>query len=279
VIRGGSWYFEDPYDYRTSYRAKGKPSDKINFCGFRCCSGASSAPAVKPDEPMATPKRPVMPLKPVEPTPVTAAFNPSKTYGAETDIDGNVYRTITIGAQTWMAENLRTTKYCNGDPIPEVTDTTAWTNVNTGAYCNYDNARDAKTIATYGRLYNWHAVVDSRNICPTGWHVSTDAEWETLTDYVGGAGVAGDKLKEAGTTRWAKPNTGANNEAAFTALPGGHRYQDEPFKYLGLSGNWWSVAGHHTDGDWYRYMVCNGSAVTRNFSGKHSGFSVRCVKD
>jgi uncharacterized protein (TIGR02145 family) len=209
----------------------------------------------------------------------TAAFNPSKSYGTVTDIDGNVYQTITIGTQTWMAENLRTTKYRNGGPIPEVTDTTAWIKVNTGAYCNYDNTRDTNAITTYGRLYNWYAVFDNRKLCPPGWHVSTDTEWETLTDYLGGASVAGDKLKEAGTAHWDGPNAGTTNEAGFTALPGGHLYPGEPFRYLTMSGNWWSVAGNNADGDWYRSIKCNAIGLCRYHSGKTGGFSVRCVKD
>jgi uncharacterized protein (TIGR02145 family) len=136
------------------------------------------------------------------------------------DFEGNVYKTITIGTQTWMADNLRTTKYRNGDAIPEVTDSSAWINLITGAYCNYNNTRNNDTIVSYGRFYNLYAVTDNRNICPTGWHVSTDAEWTTLTDYLGGASVAGDKLKEKGTTHWESPNAGATNEIGFTALPG-----------------------------------------------------------
>jgi uncharacterized protein (TIGR02145 family) len=136
-----------------------------------------------------------------------------------TDIDGNIYHTVTIGTQVWMVENLKTTKYRNGDPIPNVTGN-AWAALTTGAYCWYNN--DAATYkATYGALYNWYAVADSRNIAPTGWHVPTDAEWTTLTTFLGGESVAGGKLKETGTNHWTSPNTGATNETGFTALPGG----------------------------------------------------------
>lgn len=136
-----------------------------------------------------------------------------------TDYDGNVYQTVLIGDQCWMMENLKVTHYRNGDPIPHVTDGVTWGNLTSGAYCNYNN--DEGNVATYGRLYNWYAVDDSRNIAPAGWHVPSDAEWQTLVDYLGGDAVAGGKMKEAGTTHWASPNTGATNESGFTALPGG----------------------------------------------------------
>ena len=123
-------------------------------------------------------------------------FNPDLTYGTINDIDGNVYKTITIGTQTWMAENLRTTKFRNGKDIPEVTVDSIWAILTTGAYCNYKNTRNIDTIVTYGRLYNWYAVYDSRNIAPEGWHISNEADWTTLTNYLGGPYVAGLKLKE-----------------------------------------------------------------------------------
>lgn len=109
------------------------------------------------------------------------------------DADGNVYHTIAIGPQIWMAENLKTTKFRNGDPIPNITDVTAWENLTSGAYCYYRN--DIVNITTFGMLYNWYAVNDSRNIAPTGWHVPSDAEWSTLRSWLGGVTVAGGKLK------------------------------------------------------------------------------------
>src|ERR1035437_682216 len=153
----------------------------------------------------------------------TAVFNNNLTYGTMTDQDGNVYKTITIGTQTWMAENLRTIKYRDGTPIPNVTDNTTWTNLTTDAYCNYNNTTSADTIAIYGRLYNWYAATNSHNIAPIGWHVPTEAEWTTLIYYLGGYSVAGGKMKETGTTHWKTPNTGATNESGFTALPSGVR--------------------------------------------------------
>jgi uncharacterized protein (TIGR02145 family) len=121
---------------------------------------------------------------------------PKRVTGPVTDYDGNVYNTVTIGTQTWMTEDLRVTHYRNGDLIPNVAETAAWNNLTTGAYCNYDN--DKRNSATYGRLYNWYAVISGANLAPSGWHVPTDAEWTTLTTYLGGEGVAGGKLKESG---------------------------------------------------------------------------------
>lgn len=113
------------------------------------------------------------------------------------DFDGNVYDTVVIGTQVWLVQDLKVTHYQNGDPIPNVTDGTNWSSLTSGAYCDYDNAPSNSTI--YGKLYNWFTVRDSRNICPSGWHVPTDAEWETLINHLGGSEVAGCKLKEQGT--------------------------------------------------------------------------------
>ena len=142
-------------------------------------------------------------------------FNPNITYGSITDIDGNTYKTVTIGTQTWMAENLKVTKYNDGIAIPNVTDNTAWRELTTGALCDYGNT--PSNSETYGKLYNWHAV-NTGKLCPTGWHVPSDAEWTELTDYLGGTSVAGDKLKETGSTHWSNLRTGATNETGFTAL-------------------------------------------------------------
>ena len=121
-------------------------------------------------------------------------------YNTVTDIDGNAYHTVAIGKQVWLVENLKVTRYRNGDQIPNVSDNKQWCNLTTGAYCNYNN--DANNVTTYGRLYNWYAVHDIRNIAPKGWHVATDVEWKILTDYLGGETIAGGKLKETGTTLW-----------------------------------------------------------------------------
>ncbi len=198
------------------------------------------------------------------------------TTGTVTDIDGNVYHTVTIGTQVWMVENLKVTKYRNGDPIPNITDGTQWNNLTAGAYCSYDN--NAANVSTYGQLYNWYAVNDSRNICPAGWHVPTDAEWTTLTTFLGGESVAGGKMKEAGSAHWALPNTGATNESGFTALPGGWRGYDKLFHDLLYTGYWWS-ATQSSSSAWERQLYQGTQTVDRLYLNQYLGISVRCIKD
>ena len=204
--------------------------------------------------------------------------NPTWIYLTVTDIDGNIYNAVTIGTQTWMQQNLNVTHYRNGDAIPNVTDFTAWSHLTTGAYCDYNNAPDSST--TYGRLYNWWTVVDTRSLCPIGWHVPADSEWTTLTTYLGGESIAGGKLKEAGLTHWASPNTAATNETGFTALPAGYLSSSGTYLYIGYFGYWWSSPGGNSTIAWYRSMYYDYSNVYRNYSfNKTLGFSVRCVKD
>jgi len=195
---------------------------------------------------------------------------------AATDGDGNNYTTVTIGSQVWMAENLRTTKYNDGNAIPNITDDIAWHYLTTPAYCWYKN--DSVTnYATYGALYNFYAAVSGK-LAPKGWHVPTDDEWTKLTDYLGGGLVAGDKLKETGTAHWDSPNTGATNETGFTALPGGLRNQYETYFDLSYNGHWWSSSWGYTD-PLIRVISKYGSAVYSNISIKNCGLSVRCVRD
>jgi uncharacterized protein (TIGR02145 family) len=183
-----------------------------------------------------------------------------------------------------MAENLKVTRYNNGAAIPLVTDEAAWAALTTPGYCWYNND-EAIYKDTFGALYNWF-VVDtvsngSKNVCPMGWHVPTDAEWTILTTYLGGVSVAGGKLKETGTTHWLSPNTGATNESGFTALPGGYRFLDGTSCNLGISGSWWSSTEYtYSYGAYlwsFGYIDCNASRSYND--GKTSGFSVRCVKD
>jgi uncharacterized protein (TIGR02145 family) len=211
----------------------------------------------------------------------TAVFNPSVTYGSMTDQDGNTYKTVVIGTQTWMAENLRTTKYQNGDQIPQFTDSLSWSKLSSGAYCDFNNIKNADFIATYGRLYNWLAATDSRKIAPTGWHLPTDAEWNLLITFLGGDTLAGDKLKEAGSTHWSNPNIGANNETGFTALPSGWRFNDGGFAILGVFGDWWSSTPStvYANQGWDWAIYYNDIFVINESSENQYGFSVRCVKD
>ena len=200
------------------------------------------------------------------------------------DIDGNIYKTVQIGTQVWMAENLKTTKYSNGSIIPNITDNAQWQNNITGAWAYYNN--DATNNIKFGKLYNWYAVSKTtngnKNICPTGWHVPTDAEWTVLTDYLGGASVAGGKMKELGTTNWGSPNTDANNISLFTGLPGGLiTYLFPDFGNLGSYGYWWSSTEVNENTARYRCLSSYNSN-NDNFDFdffKKDGFSVRCIKD
>lgn len=199
-------------------------------------------------------------------------------FGTVTDIDGNVYNTVTIGTQVWMVENLKTTKYRDGTSIPNVTDNTDWSNLTTGANCDYNNT--PSNADTYGKLYNWYAATDARNIAPTGWHVPSDEEWSTLTTFLGGEIVAGGKLKESGTTHWNSPNTDATNSSGFTALPGGARFGGSgAFNKIGGDGYWWTSSELSATNAVYRFMYYEYGSVTSIFTIKEQGFSVRCVKD
>lgn len=195
---------------------------------------------------------------------------------AFTDYDGNVYNTVTIGTQTWMKENLKVTHYRDGSSLPNITDADQWESLSTGAYCNYSN--DENNVATYGRIYNWYAVNDSRKIAPAGWHVPTEAEWNTLINFLGGDSVAGGKLKETGTTHWLYINIGATNETGFTALPGGERSYDGAYSKLGEAGTWWtsSFSGAYA---WQWIIGSYGADIGEQGSSMNYGFSVRCVKD
>ncbi len=208
-----------------------------------------------------------------------ALFNPTLTYGTVTDQDGNTYKTIVIGTQTWMAENLRTTKYRNGDPIPQDTSKAIWQSLTSGAYCSYNNIKNADTIATYGRLYNWYTVNDSRDIAPTGWHVPSDSDWTVMTAYLGGPDITCGKLKETDTIHWISPNTAANNVTGFTALPGGLRGYTGGFYGAGVLSYWWSSTEYSTDAAVIRALYFDNINVFTYSSNKKDGFSVRCVKD
>lgn len=187
-----------------------------------------------------------------------------------TDIDGNIYKTVTIGTQVWMAENLKTTKYRNGDPITNVNGE-QWDNLTTGAYCLYNNNEDNRS--TYGLLYNWYAADDSRNICPEGWHIPTYKEWETLAS-------TGMELKELGTTHWISPNNCYPNNSGFTGLPGGNCGFDGDFNGLTEDGYWWTADEENNENAWISMM----SHINLGLSGwvdgdKWIGTSIRCIKD
>jgi uncharacterized protein (TIGR02145 family) len=194
-----------------------------------------------------------------------------------TDIDGNVYPVVEIGNQCWTKENLKTSKFADGSGIPNITDDATWTNLSSPAWCNYEN--NAANDATYGKLYNWYTVADSRNICPAGWHSPTDAEWTVLTDYLGGEAVAGGKMKT--TSGWQAPNTSATNESGFSGLPGGIRFPSNGTfpPYGGDIGYWWSSSEGDANIAWNRFLSNSNGNAYRGFNFKHTGFSVRCLRD
>ena len=194
------------------------------------------------------------------------------------DIDGNVYHIVTVGTQVWMVENLKTTKYNDGSAIPLVTDPTAWTNLNTDAYCWYDNNINNKNI--YGGLYNWNSVISGK-LCPDGWHVPSKTDWEILLDFLGGeATEVGGKLKEKGTSHWENPNTGATDEYGFKALPGGERYGYGVFTYLGTKSNMWSSTAS-SDTETYGLRLFHDDTEFHFTAGwdKKRGLSVRCIEN
>ena len=197
------------------------------------------------------------------------------SYGSFTDSrDGNVYKTVTIGNQVWMAENLRY--------LPSVVDPCTQSII-TPYYYVYDyygtsvsEAKNTSSYTTYGVLYNWPAACSS---CPSGWHLPSDAEWTELIEYLGGEDVAGGKLKEAGTSHWNSPNEGATNEVGFTALPGGYRFISGGFDPVGSNGYWWSASEYDGSNSLYSNMLYTNSYVNRSYGENSNGLSVRCVKD
>lgn len=197
-----------------------------------------------------------------------------------TDIDGNVYHTVKIGNQIWLRENLKTTHYQNGDAIENAITASAWVSNVSGAYCDDPNRSDYAKI--YGHLYNWQAVADVRKLAPEGWHVPSQAEWETLINYLGGEALAGAKVKEAGTGHWLSPNTGATNSSLFTALPGGQREDiNGVFNYNNNYAAFWSSTQDPASSDYalITELEYNTSAFNSNDHTKNKGLSVRCIKD
>ncbi|MFN9112117.1 MAG: FISUMP domain-containing protein, partial [Bacteroidota bacterium] len=207
-----------------------------------------------------------------------------------TDTSGNTYPTVTIGTQVWMAENLRTTKYRDGSNIPIVTDITQWENnwnygnpLQQPMMCWNNNDQATYTANKFGALYNWYAINPStngnKNVCPTGWHVPTDAEWTTLTTFLGGENVAGGKMKSTGTQYWQNPNQDATNSSGWSGLPGGFRNYDGLFYVVGSFGVWWSSTEYATFEALSRDVYYDNGDVGRKIDNKTFGFSVRCLRD
>jgi uncharacterized protein (TIGR02145 family) len=201
------------------------------------------------------------------------AFNPQLSYGSLDDIEGNTYKTIQIGDQTWMAENLRTLKLRDGTDIPYVAERTAWGDFESTAYCWY-----ATDSIYYGALYNWYTV-NTGNLCPDGWSVPTDDDWTTLTDFLGDDIVAGNELKETGSRHWLSTTGEVTNDSGFTALPGGYRNHYGVFGNIRNSSYFWSSTESSDLTAYFRSMYHGYSNIDKGSSSIKSGFSVRCIKD
>ena len=211
---------------------------------------------------------------------VPNVHNSNLTYGNMTDQEGNVYKTIVIGNQEWMAENLKTSIYRNGEPIATNLTYLEWLNsaiTQIGAWAFYNNI--SQYDCPYGKLYNWYAVADPRHVCPSGWHEPTDGEWTTLTDYLGGESVAGGKMKSTGLQYWISPNTDATNESGFSGLPGGSRYSSGQFSNIGFNGIWWSSSENAIAYAWDRSLNYDDANAIRFPPNKTNGSFVRCLRD
>jgi uncharacterized protein (TIGR02145 family) len=198
-----------------------------------------------------------------------------------TDIDGNLYHTVQIGTQCWTQSNLKVSKYRNGDSIPTGLSNSSWGGTTSGAYAIYNN--DPVNDGLYGKLYNHYAVMDTRGLCPTGWHVPTDLEWSTMENLLGGSTVAGGALKSTATQPtpggWVSPNAGATNSTGFAAMPGGIRnYAGADFNSVGIYGSWWSSS---LDGNnaWPRFLYFNSINFSRFSEFRNYGYSIRCLRD
>ncbi|MEX0769105.1 MAG: FISUMP domain-containing protein [Balneolaceae bacterium] len=191
------------------------------------------------------------------------------------DVEGNIYEVVEIGDQLWMADNLRTSEYSNGEGIQNVIDNEEWENLNIGAWSFYNH--DSQFNELYGKLYNWYAVNDLRGICPEGWHVPSSSEWIALTDYLGQN--AGGKMKVTDTQYWNSPNTGATNESGFSAMPSGARNARGEFYNMGLRGYWWSSSMEDNDNAFYYFVEHDNGDVTENSFLKSLGRPVRCIAD
>ncbi|MBI1193797.1 MAG: hypothetical protein GC205_11590 [Bacteroidetes bacterium] len=235
---------------------------------------------------------------PYDVTPISASTSFAVGGGSScpstvTDIDGNVYNTVEIGSQCWMKENLKVEHFNNGDSIPTSLSSTAWSATTIGAFSIYDNI-DFNRV-TYGLLYNWFPVVDTRGLCPVGWHVPTDAEWtemitlldpttcgscfgETHSHFAGGLMKSTGTLS-TGTGLWWAPNTGATNSSGFSGIPGGARSNMGLFYNQGFGGYWWSSSESAAFGGWFRVLVHEYANATRASFTKRDGLSVRCILD
>ena len=193
-----------------------------------------------------------------------------------TDIDGNGYKAVNIGTQTWLQQNLNVSHYNNGDIIPQVTNATDWNNLKTGAWCYYEN--DANKGKTYGKLYNWYAVNDPRGLAPKGYKIPNEDDWDVLISYLGGESIAGGKMKS--TNLWHSPNTGGTNNSGFSASPGG-QYTYSAFSYVGDDGFWWTATTVEGKDNYANSILLTFAheKVQTFWDNKTDGLSVRCIKE
>lgn len=210
--------------------------------------------------------------------------------GGVTDIDGNFYQSVIIGKQEWMTENLKTSQYRDGTIIPNVTSNTQWTNLSSGAWAYYYN--DESNHNSYGKLYNWFAVINNNGLCPDGWKVPDDDDWKQLERFLGmreaevyaravNRGESqniGGLVKSKGTEYWQSPNRGATNESGFSGIPGGNRISGGNFNNISIHGFWWSSSEFNSSNAWYRLLNYNISGISRGSLDKRYGLSVRCLK-
>jgi uncharacterized protein (TIGR02145 family) len=208
----------------------------------------------------------------------TNVHNPAKTYGSMTDQEGNAYKTIVIGTQEWMAENLKTSIYLNGDQIANVSDGTLWSGLTTGAWAYYNN--ESQYECPFGKLYNWYAVADPRHVCPSGWREPTETDWATLIEFLGGESAAGGKMKSTGLQYWDNNNLDASNYSGFSGLPVGEfNGSGGGFAPIGFNANWWS-SSENDNGNALSiklYYFTAGANMLPFF--KDEGYSVRCIRD
>lgn len=203
--------------------------------------------------------------------------NNNVSSGKVKDIDGNEYGIVTIGEQDWLASNLRTTRFSNGDEIPNVKLDSVWESLVSGAWAHYDN--DETYENPYGKLYNWFTISDQRNVCPTGWRVPTAEDWEVLMDYLGGESVAGGKLKMEGTEHWQSASGAVTNSSGFSALPGGTRLKNGGFHDLGGVGAYWSSTETSSSNGRSRFLLSNSIYAEPQSINKGVGMSCRCIKE
>lgn len=216
--------------------------------------------------------------------PMSKQFNSDLSYGEVFDIEGNKYATISIGQQTWMAENLRTSLFANGDSIPNCEDLFQWINLTSAAWAYYQNSSENNPL--HGKLYNWHVINDPRNICPNGWHVPSDEEWSTLLNFLGGSKVAGSKLKSRLIGAWESEYQGQagvglepSNESGFSSLASGCRRTGGQFLLMTYRSAFWSTKEYNASEAFIREIFWNGDEVGRYSESKSDGNSCRCIKD